>query len=58
MLPGAVVAASALAVFALLPAGTPLAAIMATTLVAGLATPPLGAAMRTLLPRGTLMPRS
>jgi MFS family permease len=50
LLPGAVVAASALAVFALLPAGTPLAAIMATTLVAGLATPPLGAAMRTLLP--------
>jgi MFS family permease len=50
LLPGAVVAATALAVVALLPAGTPLAAIMATTLVAGLATPPLGAAMRTLLP--------
>ena len=50
LLPGAVVAASALAVFALLPAGTPLALIMATTLVAGSATPPLGAALRTLLP--------
>ena len=51
LLPGAVVAASALAVFALLPAGTPLALIVATTLVAGSATPPLGAALRTLLPR-------
>ncbi len=50
LLPGALVAASALAAFALLPAGTPLALIMATTLVAGVATPPLGAAMRTLLP--------
>jgi MFS family permease len=50
LLPGALVTAAALAVFALLPAGTPLPAIMATTLVAGLATPPLGASMRTLLP--------
>jgi MFS family permease len=50
LLPGALVAATALAVFALLPAGAPLAVIMASTLVAGLATPPLGAAMRTLLP--------
>jgi hypothetical protein len=37
-------------VFALLPHGTPLPLIMATTLAAGLATPPLGAALRTLLP--------
>ncbi|HTE60635.1 MAG TPA: MFS transporter [Solirubrobacteraceae bacterium] len=50
LLPGALVTAVALVVFALLPAGTPLPAIMATTLVAGLATPPLGASMRTLLP--------
>ena len=50
LLPGALVTAVALVVFALLPAGTPLPAIMATTFVAGLATPPLGASMRTLLP--------
>ena len=50
LLPGAAVAAAALAVFALLPAGTPLPLILATTLVAGAATPPLGAALRTLLP--------
>jgi MFS family permease len=50
LLPGALVAASALAVFALLPSGTPLTLIIATTLAAGVATPPLGAAMRTLLP--------
>jgi MFS family permease len=50
LLPGALVAATALAVFALLPVNSPLAVIMASTLVAGLATPPLGAAMRTLLP--------
>ena len=50
LLPGAAVAATALAVFALLPTGTPLGLILATTLVAGLATPPLGAALRTLLP--------
>jgi MFS family permease len=50
LLPGALVTASALAAFALLPHGTPLPLIMATTLLAGLATPPLGASMRTLLP--------
>jgi MFS family permease len=50
LLPGALVAAAAMAVFALLPAGVPLGAIVATTLVAGAATPPLGAALRTLLP--------
>jgi MFS family permease len=50
LLPGALVAAAALAVFALLPHATPLPLIIATTLVAGLATPPLGASMRTLLP--------
>ena len=50
LLPAAAVAAAALAAFALLPAGTPLALILATTLVAGFATPPLGAALRTLLP--------
>jgi MFS family permease len=50
LLPGALIAAAALAAFGLLPAGTPLPLIVATTLAAGLATPPLGAAMRTLLP--------
>jgi MFS family permease len=50
LLPGAVVAAAGLTAFALLPAGVPLAAILATTLLAGIATPPLGAATRTLLP--------
>jgi predicted MFS family arabinose efflux permease len=50
LLPGAVVAAAALTAFALLPAGVPLGAILATTLLAGVATPPLGAATRTLLP--------
>ena len=50
LLPGAVVAAAALTAFALLPAGVPLAIILATTLIAGAAMPPLGAATRTLLP--------
>jgi MFS family permease len=50
LLPGAIVAAAALVAFALLPHATPLPLIVATTVVAGLATPPLGAAMRTLLP--------
>jgi predicted MFS family arabinose efflux permease len=44
------VAAAALTAFALLPAGVPLAIILATTLIAGAAMPPLGAATRTLLP--------
>ena len=50
MLPCASLAAAALAVFAGLPAGSPLSLVLATMLVAGLATPPLGAALRTLLP--------
>ena len=50
MLPCALLAAAALAVFAGLPAGASLALVLGTMLVAGLATPPLGAALRTLLP--------
>jgi len=50
LLPGAIAAAAALAAFGLAPAGTSLAWVLACTLAAGLATPPLSAAMRTLLP--------
>jgi len=42
--------AAAIATFALLPAGTPLAALVACAAVAGAATPPIGACMRTLYP--------
>jgi MFS family permease len=48
--PGAVLAALALAVFAALPHGTPVVAVLACTVAAGAATPPLGAALRALLP--------
>lgn len=50
LLPSASLAATALTAFALLPAGVPLGVILATTLLGGLAMPPLGAATRTLLP--------
>jgi predicted MFS family arabinose efflux permease len=53
LLPGAIVAAAALTAFALLPAGVPLGIILATTLIAGTTTPPLGPATRTLIPRVT-----
>jgi MFS family permease len=50
MLPGAVAAAAALVAFALLPKGVALVWVLGCMLVAGLATPPVGAAVRTLLP--------
>jgi MFS family permease len=50
MLPAATVTAAALLVFALLPAGAELAWAVACMLVAGIATPPLGAAVRSVLP--------
>ena len=48
--PGAVLAALALTIFAALPHGTPVLAVIACTIAAGAATPPLGAALRALLP--------
>ena len=47
---GAVVAATAIATLALLPAGAPLAVIAATAALAGAAQPPIGACMRALWP--------
>ena len=49
--PGAVLAALALVAFAALPHGAPVLAAIACTIAAGAATPPLGAALRALLPR-------
>jgi predicted MFS family arabinose efflux permease len=45
-----VVSAAAIATFALLPDGAPLGALVACAAVAGAATPPIGACMRTLYP--------
>jgi predicted MFS family arabinose efflux permease len=42
--------AAAIVAFALLPAGAPLGALVACALVAGAATPPIGACMKTLYP--------
>jgi predicted MFS family arabinose efflux permease len=50
LLPGATLAALALVITGVLPAGTPPAVLVALAAAAGLATPPLGACMRTLLP--------
>jgi MFS family permease len=47
---GAPVAAAAIAVLALLPAGTPRGAIVAGAIAAGLSQPPVGACMRALWP--------
>lgn len=51
LIAGAVTAAGALLALALLPVGTPLAAIVVPAAVAGLAVPPVGACLRALLPR-------
>lgn len=50
LLPCALLAATALVVFALLPSGAAPAAVVAPMAVAGAAMPPLGASVRTLLP--------
>jgi len=50
LIPGAVLAAAALAVFAALPAGAPFAAIVACAVVAGAATPPIGPCLRAMWP--------
>src|SRR4051794_23169672 len=47
---GAPIAAAAIVYLALLPAGTPVAAITAGAIVAGLSQPPIGACMRALWP--------
>src|SRR5215211_188841 len=47
---GAPVAAAAMAYLALLPSGTPVAAIVAGAIAAGLSQPPIGACMRALWP--------
>jgi MFS family permease len=50
---GALVSASAITVFALLPTGVPLGAMLATAAIAGAAQPPVGACMRALWPELT-----
>jgi predicted MFS family arabinose efflux permease len=50
LLASAVAAALVLTTLALLPAGTPLPLLVALTLLAGLATPPVGACVRALFP--------
>lgn len=50
LLGSAVAAAVVLVALALLPAGTPLPLLVALTLLAGLATPPVGACVRALFP--------
>lgn len=50
LIPGATVTALVLVINGLLPAGTPAAALVALAGATGLATPPLDASMRTLLP--------
>jgi MFS family permease len=50
LLSGATLTALALVINGLLPAGTPPAVLVALAAAAGMATPPLGACMRTLLP--------
>jgi predicted MFS family arabinose efflux permease len=51
LIPSAVAAALALGVYAALPVGTPLPAMFALTVAVGLATPPLGASIRAVLPQ-------
>jgi MFS family permease len=50
LVPGAILAAAALALFAALPAGPPFAAILACAVVAGAATPPVGPCLRAMWP--------
>jgi MFS family permease len=57
LVPGALLAAAALAVFGALPAGVPFAAIVACAVVAGAATPPIGPCLRAMWP-GMLGDRS
>jgi MFS family permease len=51
LVPGAVLAAAALALFAALPSGAPFAAIVACAVVAGAATPPIGPCLRAMWPQ-------